>query len=152
VKEVLIKLFGTEKAQNKNKTKQELQTTTEHRPIRVLLAEDQKINRKIVIGLLAKFKWEIDEAVDGQQAYEKATTNDYDVVLMDVQMPKVDGYEATRKIRVFEKDKNKHIPIIAMTAHAMKGDKEKCLAAGMDHYLTKPINVEEVVKIINQYA
>lgn len=120
--------------------------------LKILLAEDQRINRKIVTGLLSKYKWDITEAVDGQEAFEKATASKFDLILMDVQMPRMDGYEATHNIRMAEKEKGLYTPIIAMTAHAMKGDKEKCLAAGMDHYLTKPINKEEVVKVIRKFT
>ncbi len=149
IKKMLETLY-TNKGQEAPDQK-ESQDTDENDKLRILLAEDQKINRKIVSGLLSKYKWEIVEAVDGQEALEKASNEHFDLILMDVQMPRLDGYEATRQIRAQEKENN-HIPIIAMTAHAMKGDKEKCLAAGMDHYLTKPINTEEVVKIIRQYT
>ncbi len=149
IKKVLETLFSGDKEENKKKQSEE--KAGNNHQLRILLAEDQKINRKIVSGLLSKYKWEIIEAVDGQEAFEKATTDSYDLILMDVQMPRMDGYEATRKIRESEGN-SKHTPIIAMTAHAMKGDKEKCLAAGMDHYLTKPINTAEVVKIINEYT
>ena len=149
IKKVLEALYA--QPRNSVRQKKQEQSHEEKNTLRILLAEDQKINRKIVSGLLAKYKWEIVEAVDGQEALEKATNEDFDLILMDVQMPRMDGYEAKRKIREQEK-KSEHIPIIAMTAHAMKGDKEKCLAAGMDHYLTKPINTEEVVKIIRQYT
>ncbi|HKK09500.1 MAG TPA: response regulator [Bacteroidales bacterium] len=149
IKKVLEELYPD--SQQEKKEKQKAEKSDDGHKLRILLAEDQKINRKIVSGLLSKYKWEIIEAVDGQEAFEKATSDNYDLILMDVQMPRMDGYEATRKIRESETGK-KHIPIIAMTAHAMKGDKEKCLAAGMDHYLTKPINTAEVVKIINEYT
>lgn len=151
LKKVLETLFDDDK--KKKARKKEADTSKDKSSLTILLAEDQKINRKIVSGLLAKYKWNIVEAIDGQEAFEKATNKNehYDLILMDVQMPRMDGYEATRKIREHEGDR-KHTPIIAMTAHAMKGDREKCLDAGMDHYLTKPINTAEVVKIINQYT
>ncbi|MEA3505280.1 MAG: response regulator [Bacteroidota bacterium] len=120
------------------------------RNVKILLAEDQIINRKIVIGLLSKQQWNIVEAKNGLEAYEKFKTEDFDVVLMDVQMPKMDGYDSTRNIRNHEKESGKKTPIIAMTAHAMVGDKEKCLAAGMDYYLTKPIDAKHLIKLINE--
>jgi len=120
------------------------------RNIKILLAEDQIINRKIVIGLLGKQKWDIVEAKNGLEAYEKAKEQDFDVILMDVQMPKMDGYHSTQKIREYESVTGKKTPIIAMTAHAMVGDKEKCLAAGMDYYLTKPVNAPSLIKLIKE--
>ena len=153
LKEILISLFKvpTEEEAAETKSKEQAQEATSS-GIKILLAEDQKINRKIVSGLLSKYNWEIEEAVNGEDALNKAINSNFDIVLMDVQMPQMDGYEATRRIREKENETGKHLPIIAMTAHAMKGDKEKCLAAGMDHYLAKPINTEDVVKIIREYT
>lgn len=151
LKKVLDDIFE-EPAEEKQVEADEKQAEEEQKPVRILLAEDQKINRKIVSGLLLKYQWEIVEAVNGEEAKEKAINDHFDIILMDVQMPKMDGYEATRQIRAHEEGKDEHIPIIAMTAHAMKGDREKCLAAGMDHYLAKPINTDEVVKIIKDYT
>ncbi len=154
LKKILASLFGKSGGQDAERSAGETdsETSGEQSGLRILLAEDQKINRKIVSGLLAKYNWEIVEAVNGEEALKAATKEHFDVVLMDVQMPKMDGYEATKKIREHEKETGKHIPIIAMTAHAMKGDKEKCLAAGMDQYLAKPINTDEVVKLIREYT
>ncbi|MCF8231960.1 MAG: response regulator [Bacteroidales bacterium] len=151
LKAILASLFHTpaEKAEAEAREKEQSEAASN---IRILLAEDQKINRKIVSGLLSKYNWEIVEAVNGEEALNKAINEDFDIVLMDVQMPQMDGYEATRRIREKENETGNHLPIIAMTAHAMKGDKEKCLAAGMDHYLAKPLNTEEVVKIITEYT
>ncbi|MCF8336013.1 MAG: response regulator, partial [Bacteroidales bacterium] len=153
LKEILLSLFKvpTEEEAAETKSKEQEQEATSS-GIKILLAEDQKINRKIVSGLLSKYNWEIEEAVNGEDALNKAINGNFDIVLMDVQMPQMDGYEATRRIREKENETGKHLPIIAMTAHAMKGDKEKCLAAGMDHYLAKPINTEDVVKIIREYT
>ncbi|MBI9034762.1 MAG: response regulator [Bacteroidales bacterium] len=119
--------------------------------IEILIAEDQLINRKIVIGLLQKYNCNIDSAENGLIAVDKFKNGSYDIVLMDVQMPKMDGYEATKKIREYESTLGTHVPIIAMTAHAMKGDREKCLDAGMDHYITKPIDSQEMIESINSY-
>ncbi|MDZ7740616.1 MAG: response regulator [Bacteroidota bacterium] len=121
------------------------------KPINILVAEDQLINRKIVNQLLSKKGWEVTLAENGKEAVDMARDNDFDIILMDVQMPEMDGLDATRMIRKHEKDK-KHTPIIAMTAHAMKGDKEKCLAVGMDFYVSKPVNPNELYQAIEKYA
>ena len=106
---------------------------------RILLAEDNSINQKLAVALLQKAGYSVDVVDDGQQAFEKAITGVYNAILMDVQMPELDGIEATRKIRNWESRLGQHIPIIAMTAHAMKGDRERCLEAGRDDYVSKPI-------------
>ena len=118
--------------------------------IRILLAEDQPINRKIVIGLLKRYDWQIITAENGEEALEKYSKEPFDLILMDVQMPKVDGFEATRQIRKLEEISGTRIPIIAMTAHAMKGDKEKCLESGMDYYITKPVDSKELIELIQK--
>lgn len=106
---------------------------------RLLLAEDNSINQKLAVAILQKSGYSVDVVDNGYAAFEKAISGEYSAVLMDVQMPELDGFEATRKIREWEAVHGRHIPIIAMTAHAMKGDREKCLEAGMDDYVTKPI-------------
>ncbi|HSW67171.1 MAG TPA: response regulator, partial [Bacteroidales bacterium] len=122
------------------------------RRISVLLVEDQLINRKIVVGLLQRKNVDITIAENGEEAVEKTKERRFDLILMDVQMPKMDGLEATRIIRKHEKEQNYHTPIIAMTAHAMKGDKEKGLEAGMDNYITKPVNTKVLFDIIDKYS
>jgi CheY-like chemotaxis protein len=124
---------------------------TQKRDIKVLVAEDQLINRKIVNQLLLKKGWDVTLAVNGKEAFEFFKSSDFDVILMDVQMPEVDGFDATRLIRQHEKGQ-KHIPIVAMTAHAMKGDEEKCLAAGMDYYITKPVNPTQLYEAIEKFS
>ncbi|TWU54462.1 Signal transduction histidine-protein kinase BarA [Rubripirellula tenax] len=109
--------------------------------LRILLAEDNEINQRLAVGLLTKDGHSVDVACDGGEAVKMLALKKYDVVLMDVQMPVMDGYEATHQIRMTEQSSGEHIPIIAMTAHAMKGDREKCLDAGMDEYVPKPIRV-----------
>jgi signal transduction histidine kinase len=126
------------------------ETTDNANKIRILLAEDQPINRKIVIGLLKRYDWQIISAENGEEAVEKFSTEHFDLILMDVQMPKLDGFEATRQIRELEEKSGSRIPIIAMTAHAMKGDKEKCLDSGMDYYITKPVDSKELIELIQK--
>lgn len=112
----------------------------------VLLAEDNIVNQKVAVALIQRCGIPIELVSDGQQALEKIAHNQYALILMDVQMPNMDGLTATRKIR--QDFPGLKLPIIAMTAHAMKGDRESCLAAGMDDYITKPIVPEELYKIL----
>jgi CheY-like chemotaxis protein len=110
--------------------------------LRVLLAEDNAVNQKIASRFLEKEGHHVTLASDGRQALAALDRENFDVVLMDVQMPEMDGFEATAAIRARERDTGKRLPIIAMTAHAMKGDRERCLAAGMDSYIAKPITAQ----------
>ena len=116
----------------------------------VMVAEDNLINMKISKEILRKIGLEIVEAKDGKEAWEKYQRCSVDLIFIDIQMPELDGYEVTRLIRAVE-GKGKHTPIIAVTANAMKGDKEKCLAAGMDGYIAKPFNKEEVWQVVKKY-
>jgi len=122
-------------------------------PIKVLVAEDQIINMKIVTQLLQKKGWEVIPAENGKIAVDKYKEHagELSLALMDVQMPEMDGFTATEQIRELEQHSKLHIPIVAMTAFAMKGDKEKCLATGMDHYITKPINPSELYSTAEKY-
>ncbi|MFQ5485384.1 MAG: response regulator, partial [Desulfobacterales bacterium] len=119
----------------------------------ILLAEDNMVNQKIALRVLEKkLGYHADVVTNGKEAIEQLERFDYDLVLMDCQMPEIDGYEATRIIRDLNSSVQKHdIPIIAMTANAMKGDREKCLAAGMNDYVAKPINVKKLAEIIEHY-
>ena len=119
----------------------------------ILLAEDVEINREIVLAMLEKTRLEIDCAVDGMQAVRMFSDAEerYDMIFMDVQMPEMDGLEATRKIREIGTDKALNIPIIAMTANVFLEDVEKCLAAGMNGHLGKPLDFDEVIQALQQY-
>jgi CheY-like chemotaxis protein len=119
----------------------------------ILLAEDIDINREIVLALLEPAKLEIDCAENGLQAVEKfeADPGRYDMIFMDVQMPEMDGYEATRKIRALEIPRAKTIPIIAMTANVFREDVENCLAAGMNGHVGKPLDYDEVLDWLRKY-
>jgi CheY-like chemotaxis protein len=109
--------------------------------VRVLVADDNAVNRKVVTHLLRKLGAEVHSAMNGVEALQMLRGRDFDVVLMDCQMPEMDGYEATRQLRNFEvSQRNRHIPVIALTANALATDHQKCFAAGMDGYLTKPID------------
>lgn len=118
------------------------------RPMRVLLAEDNLVNQRLVIALLQRQNWQVQAVSSGQKAVEAAQSGAFDVVLMDVQMPELDGLQATALIRQHEQGTGRHVPIIGLTAHAMKGDRERCLKAGMDGYLSKPIVARELVAMI----
>ncbi len=120
--------------------------------LRILLAEDNPINQKLAIVLLQKAGYSVDAVENGAQALQKVQEQQYSGVLMDVQMPEMDGLEATQKIREFEKETGGHIPIIAMTAHAMQGDRERCLAAGMDDYVTKPLEPKVLFSALDRWT
>ncbi len=118
---------------------------------KVLLAEDEPISRILIETLLEQAGLQIDVVENGKQAVEKAVNGDYQAVLMDVQMPVMDGLEATREIRNHERQHGGHLPVVALTAHAMHGDREKCLQAGMDDYLTKPLGKSELFDVLTRY-
>ena len=109
----------------------------------MLLAEDNKVNQKLATRMLEKQGHQVEIADDGKEAVRMSGSGTYDLVLMDVQMPIMDGFDATRAIRKREESEGGHVMIVAMTAHAMKGDRELCIEAGMDDYLSKPIRMKE---------
>jgi CheY-like chemotaxis protein len=113
-------------------------------PLRILLAEDSLVNQRLAVRLLEREGHTVVVANNGLEAVHALENEDFDVVLMDVQMPIMNGFEATAAIREKEKDGGKHVRIIALTAHALKGYREQCLSAGMDGYLTKPIRPEDL--------
>ena len=121
---------------------------SEMRPLRVLLAEDNIVNQKLATLLLEDKGHAVTVAPNGRKALEAFDQQSFDLVLMDVQMPEMDGFQATHGIREREKSSGRHIPIIAMTAHAMRGDRERCLAAGMDGYITKPFEPDKLWETI----
>jgi CheY-like chemotaxis protein/HPt (histidine-containing phosphotransfer) domain-containing protein len=121
-------------------------------PLHILLAEDSIVNQKVAVGLLSLRGHSVVVVNNGIEALDSLKKKSFDVVLMDVQMPEMDGFEATRLIRRKEQTTGEHLPIIAMTAHAMKGDRERCLEAGMDGYISKPIEAVELYRAIESYV
>jgi CheY-like chemotaxis protein len=121
-------------------------------PLKILLAEDNPVNQRLAVRLLEKQGHTVLVAANGRQALALLEQHAVDLVLMDVQMPDMDGLEATAAIRQKEKSNGDHLPIVAMTAHAMQGDRERCLGAGMDGYLAKPVQPSELYGVIESLA
>jgi CheY-like chemotaxis protein len=122
-------------------------------PLRILLAEDSEDNRLLIQLYLKKTQHVLDIAANGKVAVERFVSDNYDLVLMDMQMPVMDGYTATRKIREWEqKEKKPETPIVALTAHALKGDMEKCLSMGCSYFVSKPIKKNRLLEIIRMFS
>jgi len=156
--QMLERLLGEKKDEGEKDEAKQPKIVTQYsvredmkRSVRVLLAEDNPVNQKLAKLMLTKAGYQVEIANNGQEAVEKFTSSpeDFDLIFMDIQMPEIDGMEATEIMRKKGFDT---IPIIAMTAHAMKGDREKCLEAGMDDYVTKPIKRETVFKMIEKWV
>ena len=118
-------------------------------PLKILIAEDDEMNQQMAIMLLKRLGYEADTAENGKEVLEIVSEKKYDLILMDVQMPEMDGLEATRMIRLCL---NEQPVIIAMTANAMDGDREACLKAGMEDYLSKPVNVDDLMRTLETWA
>jgi len=123
----------------------------ERAEFRILLVEDNIVNQKVAVRMLKKLGYTCDIANNGQEALDAFLNNDYDLIFMDCQMPIIDGFEATKKIREQESGKKSHIPIVAMTANAMKGDREKCIQSGMDDYVSKPVSKDLINELIEKF-
>lgn len=116
----------------------------------ILVVEDYPVNQELTKELLEMMGCEVEVVESGQEAIEAVKRNNYDMIFMDIQMPDMDGYEATKEIRRIEKSA-KHVPIIALTANALQGDREKCLSAGMDDYVSKPFRAAELETILKKF-
>ncbi len=139
------KVLGSPQAEAAAPPVPELTTTP---PLHILVAEDNAVNQKLATALLEKAGHRVALAVNGVEVVALWREGDFDLILMDVQMPEVDGFEATRQIREEEQTTGRHVPIVATTAHAMTGDRERCLLAGMDEYLSKPIHRQELLAVL----
>ena len=117
-------------------------------PLRVLVGEDSLVNQKLIYEILTRRGHSVELGANGEAVLARLAEERFDVVLMDVQMPQMDGFEATRRIRQLQQSQGRHIPIVAMTAHALPDDRERCLAAGMDDYVAKPIRVHTLMATI----
>jgi CheY-like chemotaxis protein len=150
LREAIIRALGTSEWRGPGR-RPSSQDSCEPAPVlRVLLAEDNPVNQLLAVRLLEKRGHRVVVASNGQEALAALAQETFDLVLMDVQMPLMDGFEATAAIRRQEKETGAHQVVIALTAHAMKGDRERCLYGGMDGYLTKPIRVEELNEVLDR--
>ena len=153
LREAVLRVLGLRPRQGESArlvTRHSLQETPRH--LRILLAEDNAVNRELTVRILSKRGHSVTVAANGRLALEALDTQAFDVILMDVQMPEMDGFEATGAIRKMEAVTGTRIPIIAMTAHAMLGDRERCLGAGMDGYISKPVQAEDLIKLTEALA
>ena len=124
----------------------------ETRPLNILLAEDSVVNQRLAVGILNNHGHHVTVAQNGREAIDMLSRQVFDLVLMDVQMPEMDGLEATETVRAREKQTGNHIPIIGMTAHVMKGDRDRCFEAGMDDYVPKPVQARKLLTAIGTAA
>ncbi|MGQ9608791.1 MAG: PAS domain S-box protein [bacterium] len=150
---MLIKLFNIENQNglSDGKFKVTLDKNIENVSAKVLLVEDNPVNQRLAVKLLEKHGFNVSIANNGIEVLDIIKKEKFDIILMDVQMPKMDGFVTTTEIRRMEENTYEHIPIIAMTAHALKGDREKCLSMGMDDYISKPIKSSELLETIKKW-
>jgi two-component system, sensor histidine kinase and response regulator len=150
----LLEALGTVLAGSPDETGTDVVTrhtiAESRRSLRVLLAEDNPVNQQVAVAMLVKRGHEVHVSSNGREAVEALRARDYDVVLMDIQMPEMDGFEATQAIRAM--DKGKQLPIIGLTAHALSGERERCLARGMSEYLAKPFKAHELFALVEGSA
>jgi len=145
----LLRLISQTGASKNEEPERAKTSNVTERSLNILLAEDNVVNRMVARGILGNFGHRVVEATNGLEAIECVRVEVFDLILMDVQMPEMDGYEATRRIRTWDAAMGKHTPILALTAHAMAGDRELCINAGMDDYVTKPLDARTLIAKIN---
>ena len=149
--ETIVRVLGTAGPKPEPAAPIVRQAIEKNKKLRVLLVEDNSVNQKLAARLLEKRGHHVTVTANGLEALGALDRENFDVVFMDVQMPEMDGIAATAAIRLREHGTNSHLPIIAMTAHAMQGDRERCLAAGMDDYISKPINSSELSELLERF-
>jgi two-component system, sensor histidine kinase and response regulator len=147
--DAIVTAFAKPIVPRRQRTKRSSRTGRSARPLRVLVAEDNLTNQKLVSALLDQKGHQVSIVSNGRLAVERAAAEPFDVILMDVQMPEMSGLEATVAIREMERGTGAHVPIVALTARAMAGDREQCLAAGMDAYVSKPVRADELFSAID---
>ena len=153
--DTLTTLFGVSTRGEKSRPATKTAPGSPHRSLHILVAEDNAVNRTLVMTLLKKRGHSVKAVENGReavQAIQTAGARRFDIVVMDVQMPEMGGFEATEAIRAGERSSGLHLPIVALTAHAMQGDRARCLEAGMDDYLTKPIDVDELIATVEGFG
>jgi two-component system sensor histidine kinase/response regulator len=150
LQEAIIRILGLSDRSQSRHLAPTMAVVKSGQQLRVLLAEDNEVNQRVATRMLNKLGHTVEVVQNGQQVLEATQSGDFDLVMMDVQMPIMDGLEATAAIRKQEENTGRHLPIIAMTAHAMVGDRERCLAAGMDDYVAKPINEAAINSAISR--
>jgi CheY-like chemotaxis protein len=149
----LMSIFSDEREPRDERDRQEAlhfdRELGKKHPLRILLAEDNLVNQKVALNIFERMGYEVNVVENGKEALEAVRESTYDVVFMDVQMPEMDGVQATRLIRK-EILPERQPQIVALTAHALKGDREKYLQSGMDFYISKPVQLDELISIIQQ--
>jgi CheY-like chemotaxis protein len=153
--ELLSAILEAFSAENAGLKTADLRSTLSQRSessLRILVAEDNPVNQKVAVSVLQKRGHIVTVAPDGKRALEVLECETFDLILMDIQMPEMNGFEATFVIREKEKITGGHIPIIALTAHAMRADQERCREAGMDGYISKPIQIKELIQKVEEAA
>ena len=148
--DVIVTAIGQPVVERPRTSQRHNRTRLAERTLQVLVAEDNQVNQMVATRIFQKLGHQVTVVSNGREALSAVQAGKFDLIAMDVQMPEMDGLDATSAIRSWEKAAGTHIPIMAMTAHAMKGDRERCLAAGMDGYTSKPIRIRELEQAIAQ--